>query len=87
MRSAVKNEIGAGRAVAHAHLRYLNPFPANLGALMGNYKKVMVSELNNGQMAFILRGTYGVDLLSYTKIEGQPFKISEIAEHIEEALN
>lgn len=86
VRSAVKNEIDAGRAVAHAHIRYLNPFPANLGALMGNYKKVMVSELNNGQLALILRGTYGINLLSYTKIEGQPFKISEIAEHIEEAL-
>lgn len=87
VRSAVKNEIDAGRAVAHAHLRYLNPFPANLGTLIGNYKKIMVSELNNGQMALILRGTYGVDILSYTKVEGQPFKISEIAEHIEEALN
>lgn len=87
VRSAVKNEIDAGRAVAHAHLRYLNPFPANLATLMGNYKKVMISELNDGQLALILRGTYGIDLLSYTKIEGQPFKISEIAEHIEEALS
>ncbi len=87
VRSAVRNEIAEGRSVAHAHLRYLNPFPANLEELMGNYKKVMISELNNGQLALILRGTYGVELLSYTKIEGQPFKISEIAEHIEEALS
>lgn len=87
VRSAVKNQIEAGKAVAHVHLRYLNPFPANLGALMGNYKKIIVSELNNGQMALILRGTYGIDLQSYTKIEGQPFKISEITEQIEEALN
>jgi len=86
VRSAVINEITAGRAVAHAHLRYLNPFPANLKELMGNYKKVMVSELNDGQLALILRGTYGIEIQSYTKIEGQPFKISEIAEYIEEAL-
>ncbi len=86
VRSAVREEIKEGRSVAHAHLRYLNPFPANLGALIKSYKKIMVTELNRGQLAFILRGTFGVDIESYGKVEGQPFKISEITEHIEEAL-
>ncbi len=86
VRSAVRDEIEKGRSVSHAHIRYLNPFPANLEEVMNKYKKIMVSELNNGQLAFILRGTYGIEVESYGKVEGQPFKISEIAEHIEEAL-
>lgn len=85
-RSAVQKAISKGESVAHAHIRYINPFPRNLEALLQRYQKVLVAELNGGQMAFLLQGKFARRVISYPKLQGQPFKISEISQKIEEIL-
>jgi 2-oxoglutarate ferredoxin oxidoreductase subunit alpha len=75
-----------GRLVAHVHLRHVNPFPKNLGEILARYKKVLVPELNLGQLALLIRGTYPIIPVSYTKLKGRPFTISEVEEKIEEVL-
>jgi 2-oxoglutarate ferredoxin oxidoreductase subunit alpha len=72
----------AGHAIATAHLRHLNPFPANLGEVLGRYDHVLVPEMNTGQLALLLRARYLADVTSHTKIQGQPFKASELADAI-----
>jgi 2-oxoglutarate/2-oxoacid ferredoxin oxidoreductase subunit alpha len=80
LRSAVERLVAEGRSVAHAHLRYLNPFPANTGEVLARYRTVLVPEVNLGQLAFIIRGTYLVDAKSYNRMRGKPFRITEIVE-------
>ena len=70
----------AGRSVAQAHLRHLNPFPANLGDVLSRYEKVLVPEINLGQLALLLRGRYLVDVISYNRVRGLPFGAAELAE-------
>jgi 2-oxoglutarate ferredoxin oxidoreductase subunit alpha len=67
-----------GHAVAQAHLRHLNPFPANLGDVLKAYDRVVIPEMNLGQLALLLRGRYLVDAISYTKVAGLPFKAEEL---------
>lgn len=86
VRTAVRQCIAQGKSVAHAHLRYLNPFPKNLGDLLSRYKKVLVPELNTGQLRFVLRGTYLVDAQGYNKVQGKPFLVNELVEHIDALL-
>lgn len=86
VRSAVETLQKQGKSIAHCHLRYINPFPRNLGAILKRYKRVLVPELNNGQMWFILRGTYLIDAISYAKIKGKPFLVSELVREMEKAL-
>lgn len=86
VRSAVETMQRKGKSVAHCHLRYINPFPRNLGDILKRYKKVLVPELNAGQMWFILRGTFLVDALSYAKIKGKPFLVSELVHEMERVL-
>jgi 2-oxoglutarate ferredoxin oxidoreductase subunit alpha len=76
-----------GCSVAHAQLRHLNPFPRNLGALLARYKKVMIPELNAGQLALLIRSRYLVDAISFPKLRGQPFTIAEIEARIEELVS
>ncbi|GAA5172725.1 MULTISPECIES: 2-oxoacid:acceptor oxidoreductase subunit alpha [Amycolatopsis] len=68
----------AGIPIAQAHLRHLNPFPRNLGAILAGYDKVIVPEMNLGQLALLLRAKYLVDVHSYTKVAGLPFKAEEL---------
>jgi 2-oxoglutarate ferredoxin oxidoreductase subunit alpha len=75
-----------GRRVGHVHLRYLNPLPRDLGEVIGRFKKVLVPEMNMGQLLMILRAKYLVDAQGYNKIQGKPFKTSEIEQKIEEML-
>jgi 2-oxoglutarate ferredoxin oxidoreductase subunit alpha len=75
-----------GHKVGHIHLRHLNPMPKNLGAALARYKKVLVPEINLGQLSFILRATYLVDAISYSKVEGKPFKTSEIEKKVLEVI-
>jgi len=86
IRSAVERAQGQGYAVASAHLRYLNPFPRNLADVLGRYKKVLIPELNMGQLRFIVRGQFLVDAIGLNKIMGKPFLISEIEAKIHEIL-
>ncbi|GAA4001057.1 2-oxoacid:acceptor oxidoreductase subunit alpha [Allokutzneria multivorans] len=67
-----------GMKIAHAHLRHLNPFPGNLGELLRGYRKVIVPEMNLGQLALLLRGKYLVDVISHTKVSGLPYKAEEL---------
>jgi 2-oxoglutarate ferredoxin oxidoreductase subunit alpha len=75
-----------GLSVAHAHLRYLNPMPRNTGEVLKRYKKVLVPELNGGQLCQLLRATFLVDAVSLSKVQGQPFRVSEIENKIEKLL-
>lgn len=86
MRSAVAAAQAKGLSVAHTHIRYLNPFPRNLGSLMSRYKKVLVAELNLGQLSLLLNGKFGMKVEQLNKVEGQPFKIREILRKIEDLL-
>ncbi len=87
IRAGVNNVNGSGANVAHVQLRYLNPFPTNLGDIIASYPKVLVPELNRGQLSRLLRAEYLVPALSYPKIQGVPFKASEIAAKILEILD
>jgi len=75
-----------GRRIGHVHLRYLNPLPRNLGEVIKRYRKVLVPEMNMGQLVMVLRAKYLVDAEGYNKIQGQPFKQSELEAKIEEVL-
>ncbi len=75
-----------GAPVAHAHLRYLNPLPANLGELLGRYQKVLVAELNCGQLRALIRSRYLVDAEGLNKVSGRPFTIAEVVQRIETLL-
>jgi len=86
VRSAVIRAVREDKSVAHAHLRYLNPFPRNLEEILKRHKRVVVPELNNGQLAFLLRGTFALDIESYPKLHARPFRINEISNKIDEIL-
>ena len=75
-----------GKSVAHCHLRYLNPFPMNLGAILGRYRHVLVPELNLGQLRTLLRARYLVDAKGYNKVKGQPLLVSELLEEFDKYL-
>lgn len=85
--TAVHKAQAAGKAVSHAHLRYINPFPKNLGELMGRFKQVLVPELNCGQLLSILRSEYLIDAVGYNKVQGKPFSVSEILEKINQMVD
>jgi len=85
--SAVAALRGDGHAVSSTNLRYLNPLPADLGDLIKGFDRVLIPELNNGQLSVVIRAKYLIDTLSMAKVKGQPFKISEIREHILQLLN
>ncbi len=84
--AALNAQRAKGRRIGHVHLRWMNPLPANLGDVIKRYKRVLVPEMNLGQLVWVLRAKYLVDALSYAKIQGKPFKQSEIEGKIEEVL-
>jgi len=75
-----------GLEVSRAHLRHLNPFPKELGDILGSFEQVLVPEMNLGQLARLLRAEYLADVTSYTKVQGKPFFRSELGEKIRELL-
>jgi 2-oxoglutarate ferredoxin oxidoreductase subunit alpha len=83
---AVKSQREKGRKLGHLHLRYLNPLPNNVGDILKRYKKVLVPELNMGQLSWILRAKFLVDAIGLNKIQGRPFKQNELELKIEEML-
>jgi 2-oxoglutarate ferredoxin oxidoreductase subunit alpha len=72
------------KKIGQVHLRHLNPLPKNLGEVMKRYKKVLVPEMNLGQLVWVLRAKYLVDAISYPKVQGKPFQVSEIEAKIDE---
>jgi 2-oxoglutarate ferredoxin oxidoreductase subunit alpha len=85
--TAVEALLARGASVAQVHLRHLNPFPPNLGDILSRYEKVLVPELNMGQLVRLIRAEYLVDAIGFSKLQGQPFKVSEILDKIEEVLS
>src|SRR3546814_723584 len=83
---AVRRQRAKGRDVSHIHIRHVWPLPKNLGALLKSYEKVIVPEMNTGQLKTVLRDQYLVDARPLNKVSGQPFRIGEIEAAIEEAL-
>lgn len=84
--AAVKGLVGEGHSVSHVHLRHMWPMPRNLESLLRGFEKIIVPELNNGQLVRILRGEYLLPAQPLDKIEGQPFKVTEITSAVKEAL-
>jgi 2-oxoglutarate ferredoxin oxidoreductase subunit alpha len=81
--TAVRRCRKAGHQVSHAHLRYMNPFPANLGELLRSFRTVLVPELNTGQLRMLLRSKYLVDCIGINKVQGKPFTVTELTEAIQ----
>jgi 2-oxoglutarate ferredoxin oxidoreductase subunit alpha len=86
IKSAVNELTASGHTVAHAHLRYLRPFPKNLADILRKYKKVLVPEINNGQLIRIIRDVYMIDAVGYNKIMGVPITKTELMEEVAQVL-
>jgi 2-oxoglutarate/2-oxoacid ferredoxin oxidoreductase subunit alpha len=84
--AAVNSQRELGYRIGHVHLRHLNPFPRNLGEVLRRYRKVLVPELNMGQLVWLLRAKFLVNAIGLNKIQGRPFKQSELEEKISELL-
>ncbi len=82
IKTAVKQAIAEGHDVSHSHLKYINPFPKNLGELLKGFEKVLIPEMNNGQLIKVIRDKYLIDAKGLNKIQGIPFTSSEIKEKI-----
>ncbi|HZT57491.1 MAG TPA: hypothetical protein VFA21_02585, partial [Pyrinomonadaceae bacterium] len=84
--SAVEKMRAEGKSVSSAHLRHLSPFPSNLGDVLRSFEKVIVPEMNLGQLATMIRAKYLVDAVAFSKVKGRPFQIREIVRKVEEYL-
>ena len=86
IRTAVERATRKGLKVAHAHLRHLNPLPANTGAVLKRYRRVLVAELNGGQLQMVLRARYLVDAAGLNPVRGEPLRVAAVEEAIRQAL-
>jgi 2-oxoglutarate ferredoxin oxidoreductase subunit alpha len=84
--SAVERMRNEGKSVSSVHLRHLNPFPGNLGAVLSNLETVIIPEMNLGQLCTMIRAKYLVDAVPFSKVKGRPFQIREIIHKVEEFL-
>ncbi|MCH2116960.1 MAG: 2-oxoacid:acceptor oxidoreductase subunit alpha [Pirellulales bacterium] len=85
--TAVHNAQQQGKSVSHCHLRYLNPFPRNLEALLGQFDQLLIPELNQGQLRSILRSQFLIDGHGLNKVQGKPFSVGEITAKIDQMLS
>ncbi|MFJ2163128.1 2-oxoacid:acceptor oxidoreductase subunit alpha [Streptomyces sp. NPDC087856] len=85
--AAVRRLRASGESIAQAHLRHLNPFPRNLGAVLERYDRVVIPEMNLGQLATLVRAKYLVDAHSYNQVNGMPFKAEQLATALKEAID
>ena len=86
IKGAVRRVRRGGGKVAYAHLYHLNPFPKNTGEVLRTYDRVLVPEMNTGQLSKLLRAEYLVDIQSYTKVDGQPIIAEQLEKEIVERL-
>jgi 2-oxoglutarate ferredoxin oxidoreductase subunit alpha len=86
LREAVENKQRAGGSVSHLHLRYLNPLPGDLEDILHGFDKVLIPELNMGQLLKVIRARYLVNALGLNKVQGQAFRVPEVEARIEEML-
>lgn len=84
--TAVHNVQAKGKAVSHCHLRYLNPLPKDLGDILKRFKRVLIPELNLGQLRTIIRAKYLIDAIGLNKVQGKPFSVAEVVDKIEALL-
>src|SRR4051795_5843377 len=84
--AAVRRVRAAGQHIAQAHLRHLNPFPANTGEVLARYDKVVVPEMNLGQLSMLVRAKFLVDVIAYNRVRGLPFKAEELAGIFQEVI-
>jgi 2-oxoglutarate/2-oxoacid ferredoxin oxidoreductase subunit alpha len=87
IKTAVKELLNEGYDVAHIHLRYINPFPKNLGELLHGYDQIIIPEMNSGQLLQLIRAKYLVPAIGYSKVQGMPFTTAELKNKILELLN
>lgn len=87
IKTAVRELISEGYDVAHVHLRYVNPFPKNLGELLSGFDKVLIPEMNLGQLASLIRAKYLIPAHKFNKVQGLPFTVDELKNKILETLN
>ncbi|MCA9066303.1 MAG: 2-oxoglutarate ferredoxin oxidoreductase subunit alpha, partial [Planctomycetaceae bacterium] len=85
-RTAVQRMREAGKSVSHAHIRYMNPFPKNLGDVVKSFDRVLIPELNLGQLRLLIRAHFLVDAVGLNKVQGKPFKVAELTAKMEELL-
>ena len=85
--NSVKEAYQEGMDVGFTHLRYFNPFPRNLGNLLGKFRKILIPELNNGQLIKLIRQNYDVNVIGINKIKGLPFAKDEVKRRIIQILN
>ncbi|MCW2523621.1 MAG: korA, partial [Frankiales bacterium] len=85
--AAVRRARRAGYSIAQAHLRHLNPFPANLAEVLASYEKVVIPEMNLGQLALLIQGRFLVDVISLTQVRGMPFRAADLAEMLQGVLS
>ena len=83
-RTAVKTSIEEGVEVGHVHLRWINPFPANLEKVLGQYDNVLIPELNTGQLRLLIKDKFLINAIGLNKVKGKPFHVSEIVDKIKE---
>ncbi len=84
--TAVEQLQAQGASVSSAHLRYLNPFPKNIGEVLSKFERVLIPELNLGQLAMLIRARFLIDAVSFAQVKGKPFKVSQLVEKIKELL-
>jgi 2-oxoglutarate ferredoxin oxidoreductase subunit alpha len=87
IRAVARRLRGNGKKVATAHLRHLNPFPANTGEVVTRYRTVLIPEMNLGQLSMLIRARYLVDVHSYTKVQGLPIFADELEQRVLELLD
>lgn len=87
IRTAVGELRSEGMDISHAHIKYLNPFPSNLGDLMNGYRHILVPEINKGQLVKLLRDTYFVNATGINKVKGRPFFVDELKTEIKNAIS
>jgi 2-oxoglutarate ferredoxin oxidoreductase subunit alpha len=87
IRQAVSIAQKQGKSVAHAHIRYLNPFPRNLAEVLRRYDRILVPELNMGQLALVLQGRFAIPVIPMNKVQGRPFTVREIQRRIDELVS
>ena len=86
MRAATTGLLNEGQSVAHIHLKNLNPLPQELGEVLKRYDRVIVAELNLGQLDLILRARYLIETCAFTKVKGKPFRVDELENFFRELI-
>jgi 2-oxoglutarate ferredoxin oxidoreductase subunit alpha len=84
--TAVEELNKMGKKIGHVHLRWLNPLPSDLLGIMKKYKKIVVPEINHGQLAYHLQGTFAMPIESYARVRGKAFSVGELVTHFNSLL-